>query len=348
VKLHEKFMRRCIQLAEKGLGTTYPNPLVGAVLVEDQKIIAEGWHRRAGQAHAEVRALEQVKGKEPLSNCTLYVSLEPCSHHGRTPPCADLIVEMGIKKVVIGSMDPNPMVSGRGVARLEQAGCEVTKGVLEEACDALNRRFFTFHKDRRPYIILKWAETADGFIAPPDQGENTGPSWISNQLSRQQAHKLRSTEQAILVGAGTVVTDNPELTARSWNGEQPIRVVLDPKGMVPSERKVFNKAAPTMYISRKIRNDLPGVTQLSLDETSTVLEQLCTHLYNNEIQSLLVEGGGQTLAGFIENDLWDEAIIYRGPKSWGNGLKSPHIKGQLLDRQFLRDDLLIQLKNPRS
>ena len=341
-------MRRCIQLAEKGLGTTYPNPLVGAVLVEDQKIIAEGWHHRAGQAHAEVSAIQQVKDKQRLSNCTLYVSLEPCSHHGRTPPCADLIVEVGIKNVVIGSMDPNPMVSGGGVARLEQAGCEVTKGVLEAQCDVLNRRFFTFHKEQRPYIILKWAETADGFIAPSDQDENTGPSWISNQLSRQQAHKLRATEQAILVGAGTVIKDNPELTARSWHGEQPTRVVLDPKGTVPTDRKVFNKAAPTLYISRKRRDDLPGVTQLALDETSTVLEQLCAHLYNSEIQSLVVEGGGQTLSGFIENDLWDEAVIYRGPKSWGNGLRSPGIKGQLIDRQFLRDDLLIHLKNQRS
>lgn len=341
-------MRRCIQLAEKGLGTTYPNPLVGAVLVEDQKIIAEGWHHRAGQAHAEVLAIQQVKDKQRLSNCTLYVSLEPCSHHGRTPPCADLIVEVGIKNVVLGSMDPNPVVSGRGVARLEQAGCTVIKGVLENECEVLNRRFFTFHKEQRPYIILKWAETADGFIAPLDQDENTGPNWISNQLSRRQAHKLRATEQAILVGAGTVIKDNPELTARSWHGEQPIRVVLDPKGMVPSDRKVFNKAAPTLYISRKSRDDLPGVTQLPLDETSTVLEQLCAHLYNSEIQSLVVEGGGQTLSGFIENDLWDEAVIYRGPKSWGNGLKAPYIKGQLLDRQFLRDDLLIHLKNQRS
>jgi diaminohydroxyphosphoribosylaminopyrimidine deaminase/5-amino-6-(5-phosphoribosylamino)uracil reductase len=348
VKVHEKFMQRCIQLAKNGLGTTYPNPMVGAVLVDGGEIIGEGWHERAGGPHAEVRAIDQVSDPDRLKSATLYVSLEPCSHHGRTPPCADLIIKMGIPNVVIGSVDPNPEVSGNGIAKLQAAGCAVTKGVLKESCDQLNRRFFTFHQKRRPYITLKWAQTANGYIAAADQTNNSGPVWISGPLSRQHAHKLRANEQAILVGAGTVLKDNPSLTTRHWAGANPLRVVIDPKGLLPKDRHIFNHKAPTLYVSRKSRSDLKGTRQLVLSETATVLDQVLDELYQSGIQSLVVEGGAQTLAGFIEHDLWDEAFIYSGIAHWDSGLRAPVIGGSVIGRNMLRDDLLTHLKNTAS
>ena len=223
-------MSRCIELAKKGLGNTYPNPLVGSVIVNDGSIIGEGWHHKAGEAHAEINAIDSVNDPGLLSSSTIYVSLEPCSHFGRTPPCASRIVSEGIKKVVIGSTDPNPKVSGKGIQMLRDAGCEITIGVLEKECDILNKRFFTFQQKKRPYIFLKWAQTTDGFIAPLERGKKTEPVWISNPFSKQLVHKMRAHEAAILVGTQTVIDDNPSLTTREWDGLSPLRIALGQEG----------------------------------------------------------------------------------------------------------------------
>lgn len=228
---HEKYMQRCLQLAQNGLGTTYPNPLVGSVIVSDQgNILGEGWHIKSGEPHAEVNAVVDAEqkgcGGDAFAKATLYVNLEPCSHTGKTPPCASMIVEKGFKKVVVGTLDPHDKVAGKGITLLRNAGIEVTVGILEDECNQLNKRFFTYHKEQRPFIILKWAGTADGFIAPAVKNEQK-PVWITNEYSRQLSHKLRTEEQAILVGARTVIDDNPSLTCRDWNGTHPIRVIVD-------------------------------------------------------------------------------------------------------------------------
>src|SRR5690554_546144 len=237
-------MSRCIQLAKNGLGATYPNPLVGSVIVHKDRIIGEGWHQMAGQPHAEVNALKSVADQELLKEATIYVNLEPCSHYGKTPPCSDLIIIKGIKRVVIGSSDPNPEVAGRGIKKLRDADCEVILGVRKEECDDLNKRFFTFHNKKRPYIFLKWAQTPDGFIAPEKKTRTTtNPVWITNEYSRQLVHKMRSEEMAILVGTNTVMEDNPSLTVREWAGKNPIRVVIDRTLKLPPNAAVFDGSA---------------------------------------------------------------------------------------------------------
>jgi diaminohydroxyphosphoribosylaminopyrimidine deaminase/5-amino-6-(5-phosphoribosylamino)uracil reductase len=250
VKLHEKYIKRCIQLAKNGLGTTYPNPMVGCVIVLNDVIIGEGWHKKAGAPHAEVNAIESVKEKSLLKEATIYVSLEPCSHFGKTPPCANLIVEKGIKNVVIGIVDSNSKVSGKGVKHLKDNGCKVIVGVLEEECFGLNKRFFTFHNKKRPFIILKWAETKDGFIDKNrSEADDNSPNWISNQYSQQYVHKMRAEEQAILVGTNTALNDNPSLNVRSWVGENPIRVVLDSVSKIPANYNLLNGETKTIVFS---------------------------------------------------------------------------------------------------
>jgi diaminohydroxyphosphoribosylaminopyrimidine deaminase/5-amino-6-(5-phosphoribosylamino)uracil reductase len=248
VKIHEKYIKRCIELAKNGLGTTYPNPLVGSVIVFENQIIGEGWHQKAGKPHAEVHAINSVKDISLLSKATIYVSLEPCSHFGKTPPCSDLIIENNIPNVVIGTVDPNEKVAGKGIQKLIDAGIHVTIGILENECNELNKRFFTFHQKKRPYIILKWAETADGFIAPVFKNKQQ-PVWITNPSSRQLVHKWRSEEQAILVGTQTVLDDNPSLSVRDWTGNQPIKIILDPKNRLDENLTVFNSDEKTLVIS---------------------------------------------------------------------------------------------------
>src|SRR6187402_177178 len=239
VKVHEKYIKRCIELAKNGLGTTYPNPLVGSVIVYENEIIGEGWHRMAGEAHAEVNAVNSVKDQSLLSKSTIYVSLEPCSHYGKTPPCCDLIIRHQIPNVVVGTVDSFSEVSGNGIKKLIEAGKNVTVGILEEECRQLNKRFFTFHEKKRPYVILKWAESQDGFIAPAQKEVRT-PLWITNAFSRQLVHKWRTEEQAILVGTKTVIDDNPRLDARDWQGENPVRIVLDNCNRIPKESYIFD------------------------------------------------------------------------------------------------------------
>lgn len=334
----ELYIQRCIQLAQNGLGSTYPNPLVGSVVVHQGRIVGEGWHQRAGQDHAEVRAIKQVTDQQILKESTLYVSLEPCSHYGKTPPCADLIVACGIPRVVIGTTDPFAKVCGRGIEKLRAAGCEVVVGVLEEQCQMLNKRFFTYHQQKRPYIFLKWAETADGYLAPSKK-EEVAPVWISNSYARQLAHQLRSTEQSILVGATTVEADDPSLTTREWYGNSPLRIVLDPQGRTPKHAKVCNIEAPTWLCQ----------STETIDFEKNVPEQLCHRLYDCGIQSLIVEGGAYTLQSFIEAGLWDEAWVFTGEVSFGEGLKAPTLSHcRVVERTPLQNTFLTKYQRIKS
>ena len=249
MKIHEKYIKRCIELAKNGLGTTYPNPLVGSVIVYNKEIIGEGWHQKAGDGHAEVNAINSVKNKSLLSKATIYVSLEPCSHFGKTPPCCDLIIANDIPNVVIGTIDPFAKVAGNGIKKLLEAEKNVTIGILEDECNELNKRFFTFHTKKRPYIILKWAESQDGFIAPLKR-EKQESVWITNEFSRQLVHKWRSEEEAILVGTNTVMEDNPTLTVRDWIGTNPIRIVLDQNNRITKEFHIFDNQAKTLSVSK--------------------------------------------------------------------------------------------------
>jgi len=328
VNIHEKYISRCIELSKNGLGITYPNPLVGSVIVVNDKIIGEGWHKMAGEPHAEVIAINSVEDKSLLKKATLYVNLEPCSHHGRTPPCAALIVESGLKTVVIGSIDVNRKVSGRGVLHLKNNGCNVTVGVLQNECLALNKRFFTFHNKKRPFIILKWAVTEDGFI---DRIRNVNseaePNWISNKYSQQQSHKMRSIEQAILVGTTTALNDNPQLNVRGWKGLNPLRAVLDKTLKIPADYRLMKGTERTLvFTERNIKKKYNENVQLvEIKFSENVPKQICEVLYGHEIQSVIIEGGAQTLQSFIDVNLWDEAYVFVGNKFFENGLKSPII-----------------------
>jgi len=326
-------MKRCIGLAKNGLGTTYPNPMVGSVIVHDDRIIGEGWHRKSGEAHAEVNAINSVKDKSLLKNATIYVSLEPCSHFGKTPPCADLIIANEIPNIIIASIDPNSKVSGNGIRKLREAGKNVTVGVLEKECTELNSRFFTFHNKKRPYIILKWAESRDGFIAPLTKTENK-PVWITNEFSRQLVHKWRSEEQAILVGTQTVIDDNPELSVRNWTGNNPVRIVLDQNNRISKESHIFDNQSKTIVF----RAD-------SIDFSENPAGQIADRLYDANIQSVIIEGGRQTLQTFIDANLWDEARIFKGSAYFENGLKAPHFAAAFLKKQFILNDELLIFSN---
>ena len=343
MNIHEKYIYRCIDLSKNGLGKTYPNPLVGSVIVANNKIIGEGWHKMAGGPHAEVNAINSVKDKSLLKEATIYVNLEPCSHYGRTPPCANLIVQSGLKSVVIGVIDPNSKVSGRGVAHLKNNGCSVVVGVLENACLKLNKRFFTFHNIKRPFIILKWAETKDGFIDKiRNEDSNTAPNWISNKYSQQFVHKMRATEQAILVGTTTALNDNPSLNVIGWKGSNPLRLVLDRTLKIPSDCHLMQGVEKTIVFteqneSKSLNNN---VQLVEIDFNKNIPLQICEVLYKREIQSVIVEGGARTLQSFIDANLWDEAYVFIGNKRFGEGLKSPKIKNKPIETLKKSKDLL--------
>ena len=347
---HEFYMKRCIELAKNGLGTTYPNPMVGSVIVHNGIIIGEGWHKKAGEPHAEVHAVNSVKNKSLLKEATIYVSLEPCSHFGKTPPCCDLLIANEIPNVVIGTVDPFAKVAGNGIKKLVESGKNVIVGVLEDQCNALNKRFFTFHQKKRPYIILKWAETADGYIAPkilkPVQHDKLKPVWITNQYSRQLVHKWRTEEQAILVGTTTVLEDNPRLDARDFYGNNPLRIVLDKSGKISENYHVQSNVQKTIFIteSENYTTTENCIYENAIFDTH-LISKICTILYNNEIQSVIVEGGSKTLQSFINIKLWDEARIFIGKKIFQNGLAAPNISGNLVDSFDIIDDELKIFKN---
>lgn len=321
---HERYMERCIELAALALGSTYPNPLVGAVVVHEGRIIGEGYHQRYGEAHAEVNAINSVlthfaDGNELLKASTLYVSLEPCNHYGKTPPCSELIIEKQIPRVVIGSKDPFSLVNGKGIKRLLDGGVEVIQHVLEAECKDLNKRFFTYHEKQRPYVILKWAQSADGYIAPEPRQKYQ----ISGPESARMVHKWRTQEQAILVGTTTALTDDPSLTARLWEGKNPLRLVIDKDLKIPGAAKLFNSDAETIVFNQHKTGQQDNIRWVQIDFYGQVPQFILYQLYLLGIQSLIVEGGAFTLNEFIRFGLWDEARVFTSPVTLTSGLKAP-------------------------
>jgi len=336
---NEIYIKRCIQLAKNGLGTTYPNPMVGSVIVYNNQIIGEGWHRKSGEPHAEVNAINSVKDKSLLVKSTIYVSLEPCSHFGKTPPCCDLIIKHKIPNVVVGTIDPNSKVAGTGIQRLIESGANITFGVLEKECHELNKRFFAFHQKKRPYIILKWAESQDGFIAPLTK-EKKEPVWISNELSRQLVHKWRSEEQAIMAGTNTVLDDNPKLDVRDWKGENPIRIILDRTGKIPKDFFIKDEKTKTIIITEQenLTSSENCIYENAIFEIK-LTKVIVNILYKYGIQSIIIEGGKQTLQSFIDDNLWDEARVFIGNIHLKGGLKAPKINGNFQTRNIKDDQL---------
>lgn len=318
----EKYIARCIQLAKNGLCNAAPNPMVGAVIVHNDTIIGEGYHIRCGEAHAEVNAVRSVKDESLLKESTIYVSLEPCSHHGKTPPCADLIINKGIPRVVVGCQDPFSLVAGRGIAKLREAGIEVKVGVLEEECRELIRRFVTFNTLHRPFITLKWAESADGFI---DFHRTEGHPYIfSSPLSSMLVHKRRAEHSAILVGRRTALLDNPSLTTRSWYGKNPVRMVIDKDLTLPKHLALFDGSVRTLvFTQRDDSSNRPNVEYIRLDFKKDILPQIMEVLYKEKLQSLMVEGGSILLQSFIDAGCWDEAYIEQSDAHLKDGVKAP-------------------------
>jgi diaminohydroxyphosphoribosylaminopyrimidine deaminase/5-amino-6-(5-phosphoribosylamino)uracil reductase len=344
--LHKKYMNRCIELARLGLGSTAPNPMVGSVIVYGNRIIGEGYHRKAGSAHAEVNAIGSVKDKDLLAKSVLYVNLEPCTHSGKTPPCSDLIIKCGIPTVFIGTVDPHEIVSGKGITRLHKAGIAVTTGICRDSCIDLNRRFFTYHLLKRPYILLKWAQSADGFIdILREKSDPARPNWISNELSRKLVHKWRTEEQAILVGTHTALLDNPRLNVREWPGNNPLRIVLDRTLRLPATLHLFDNRIATLIIN-EIRDESSGLCRYrKIPFTRNLLPSLMNLLHKQGIQSMIVEGGKKLLESFISSGLWDEARIFTGQRAFGSGIKAPEIDDQHKQQTLIENDLLTVFYN---
>ncbi len=341
-------MNRCLYLAKKGLGTTFPNPMVGCVIVHKDKVIGEGWHRRSGESHAEVKAINSVVNKDLLLSSTLYVSLEPCSHHGKTPPCSDLIIEHKIPEVVIASADDFEEVNGKGIAKLKKAGINVHLGIMQREARELNKRFFTFHQRKRPYVILKWAQTADGFIATMNQ--RTGEALkISDMFSHQIAHKWRAEEQAILVGKNTALKDKPSLTTRKWKGSSPIKLIIDPNLDIPENDKLFKDNGTSLVFadkrSSKVR-DTANVYYIDLERN--IIPQIMEVCHNKNIQSILVEGGAETHQSFIDDGTWDEARTFTSDKLLHEGIRSAEKKGKMLYSKQLHQDRLEIFQNDQN
>jgi len=316
-------MSRCLQLAQYGAGYVAPNPMVGAVLVYDDRIIGEGYHHHFGEAHAEPNAINSVKQPELLHDATLYVSLEPCSHYGKTPPCADLIVNSGISRVVIGTLDPNPKVSGRGIEILRNAGIQVIVGVMEKECRKLNKRFFIFQEQKRPYILLKWAQTQDGFMDRKRRDNTESPLQISNAITKQMTHKMRSENQAILVGVITVLLDNPSLTVRDWTGKSPVRIAIDRQGRIPTNFNLMDGSVRTIIFTEILRKNEHNLEFIKINFDEHALPNILQNLFEQNIHSVMVEGGASILNIFIEAGLWDEANIEVSPLRIADGVKAP-------------------------
>lgn len=331
----EHYMLRCLELARMGIGSVSPNPLVGCVIVKAGKIIGEGWHKKYGDAHAEVNAVNSVKDKNQLAGSTVYVNLEPCSHFGKTPPCADLLINHKVSRVVIASTDTNTLVGGKGIAKLKAAGIAVTQGVLDREGRELNKRFFTFHEKQRPYIILKWAQTLDGFIARSTYESK----WISNEQSRQLVHKWRSEEDAVLVGTKTAAHDNPILTVRNWSGRNPVRIVIDRFLRLPDKLSLFDGSVKTICYNLLKHEEHPNLLLIRLPENNFI-ESLLEHLVSIGIQSVIVEGGSTTLSLFINAGLWDEARVFTSSRQFYSGIAAPIFVGSLIVEEKLEGDTL--------
>jgi len=345
-----------LQIANNGIGTARPNPSVGAVVVYKDTIIGEGFTSPYGGCHAEVNAIASVQNTSLLQEATIYVTLEPCSHFGKTPPCADLIIKHNLKKVVIGCVDSNSLVAGQGIERLKNAGIDVVVGVLEKECRKHHKRFFTNQEQKRPYIILKWAETKDGFVAPLSKNTQR-PVWISNMFSKQLVHKLRAKEHAILVGTKTVIADNPKLNLRSWSGQNPTRVILDKNVRIPKNLSIFDDSVKTIVIcesnSLKCKVNVDG--SLSEQSKNLIFEtirfskkvafQICKVLQKHNIQSVIIEGGTQTLQTFIDENLWDEAKVFIGDVNFTKGIKAPVLNNLPKQQTYIKNDVLKHYTN---
>ncbi|MBK9461368.1 MAG: bifunctional diaminohydroxyphosphoribosylaminopyrimidine deaminase/5-amino-6-(5-phosphoribosylamino)uracil reductase RibD [Sphingobacteriales bacterium] len=333
-------MQRCLDLAAQGIGNVAPNPPVGAVIVYQNRIIGEGYHQQYGQAHAEPNAINSVlpQDKHLLSQSTLYVSLEPCSHFGKTPPCSDLIIKTGIPKVVIASPDPFELVNGQGIEKLRAAGIEVTIDILQTEANWLMRRFLTYHQQQRPYIILKWAQTANHFIAPTNKQQQ----WISNSFAKMLTHRWRTEEQAILVGTNTALADNPQLTARLWIGKQPLRLVIDRYGRLQNKPlHLLDNSLPTVVFTQTHPNqnvNQANLQYIPINFEHQPLQQILHFLYQQKIQSVIVEGGAALLNSFIDANLWDEARVFTAPIYWDNGLTAPLLSNAKLHQKQKIDD----------
>jgi diaminohydroxyphosphoribosylaminopyrimidine deaminase/5-amino-6-(5-phosphoribosylamino)uracil reductase len=348
---HELYMQRCIELARLGVGNTKTNPVVGCVIVHQDKIIGEGWHQYYGGAHAEVNAINSVLNQNLLSNSELYVNLEPCSHYGKTPPCVDLIIEKKIKRVIIGMVDPFEQVAGKGIEKLKNSGVVVTVGVLEEACKELNKRFIHFHAKKRPYVILKWAQTQDGFIAPNfekcSHEEFEEKRHITGRIVQQLVHKWRTQEAAIMVGTNTVLTDNPTLNNRAWPGNMPTRVIIDRNGKLLENRhlKVFDGSQPTiLFTANESYKKLASNIDINLlDLNKPFWEQVFDTLYQKQIISLIVEGGANLLTDIIQQNVWDEAQIFTTPAYLQSGVCAPPFNGYLPQQTHLVDGATLHI-----
>ena len=340
----ELYMKRCLELAKLGMGNVSPNPMVGCVIVKDKQIIGEGYHQKIGEAHAEVNAINDVFTKFGdqavvlLKNATAYVSLEPCSHFGKTPPCADLLIKHQLKRVVIGNTDPFAQVNGKGIEKLKNAGIEVISGILSDQCSFLNRRFFTRITQQRPFIILKWAQTSNGYFATKDGKQK----WITGPIAKSIVHQWRGEEDAILVGKRTALIDNPQLTNRNIDGKNPIRIVIDKDLAIPSTHYIYNNAAKTIIFNEIKSAVIDNVHFVQMEDMQYYLAQkIAFQLYLMDIQSVIIEGGVQLLNRFLTAGLWDEARVFTGNSIWENGIKAPQITGNVLEKISLGVDELI-------
>lgn len=342
-------MRRCFQLAQQGAGHVAPNPMVGCVIVHDKEIIGEGFHQEYGKPHAEVNAIHSVRQVGLLKESTLYVNLEPCAHHGKTPPCSDLIIAHQIPRIVISNVDPYAKVAGKGIEKLKNAGHEVLYGVLKQEGWFVNRRFFTFHKEKRPWIILKWAESADGFLdIYRDYADPARPTWLTNQMAKHLVHRWRAEEQAILVGQNTALLDNPRLNTREWKGVDPLRVLIDPELKVPDSYHILDGSQPTIVFNyqENVQNGSKEYIQAPRD--ASIIDFMLQKLFERDIQSVIVEGGAQVLQSFINEGVWDETRRFIGEIHLGEGVKAPEFKSIPSRKMVMGNSILYRYYNRQA
>lgn len=330
------YMQRCLQLAKNGMGRVAPNPMVGSVIVYNDQIIGEGYHRRYGGPHAEVNAIASVKSPELLSKSTIYVSLEPCSHYGHTPPCAALIIEKKIPRVVIANIDPNPRVAGRGIKMLKDAGVEVLTGILEKEGEWLNRRFFTYQRDKRPFVILKWAQSADGYLDRRRADNcNIPPVQLSSDFTKMLVHKTRTEETAIMVGTTTAIKDNPKLTSHQWIGKNPLRIVVDRQLRIPQDYHIFDQTVPTIVYTELVQENRHNLTFVSISFGENIIRQIMDDLFRRHVLSVIIEGGQLLLQSFIQAGIWDEARIEIASVWLNEGVKVPSLQGNIIAKEII-------------
>ena len=341
----ESYMNRCLQLAEQGRGNVAPNPMVGCIIVHNGKIISEGYHEQFGSSHAEVNAIKKIENKKILKHSSLFVNLEPCAHHGKTPPCTDLILQMGISEIYIGSSDPNPIVSGKGIEILKDSGKKVQTGILAKESRELNKRFYTFHEKKRPYVILKWAETVDGFISRFPIPENKNENKITNGEADKLNHQWRSEESAIMVGTNTVLNDNPALTTRLVNGKNPIRVLIDKKGIFQENLQIMKANSKVILFTENESKTEDHIEFVKTDFKVSIIDFVLSELWKRNVQSLIVEGGSVLLNSFLESGLYDEIRILIGNKVFGSGIEAPNVDKSRAIKNFISDNELLTIKN---